>query len=264
MVLSSRSSDLHPNTRRWWGLLRGVSALNIALLLCTWLWVRPTDTAGWVSLVAAGLFVGVCAFRSAFPRVDLERTVMVDHWLSSIVLGRTAATVAEMAFMVQCALYVERLGTHSGMAWLHGIAVAAVVVIAVAQVCCWLGVLTLNHLWHAAEEALWAVTMVMLGVAFVASWGAVTGIDRVLIPIGLVGVVAGGWVMAGLDIPMYLRRWRAETASGTRFLGVSEGFVDALHRRERTGSWAVWQHEVAWMTPYFSAAVWVSLVLAWL
>jgi len=252
------------STHRWWSLLRGVSILNIALLALTALLVHPTGAAGWTQLAAAAIFVLVCAFRSAFPRVDLERTVMVDHWLSSIVLGRSAATVAEMAFTLQFALYIDRLGTMSNIGWLHPLALSTVAVISVAQVCCWLGVLTLNHLWHAAEEALWAVTMVLLVIGFVASWGRVEGIDQVLIPIGLVAVSVAAWVMVGLDIPMYMRRWREEKASGTRFLGVAEGFADALHRREPTGSWDVWRHEVAWMTPYFSAAVWISLLLVWL
>ena len=51
------------------------------------------------------MYVGVCGYRSLFPRVDLERRCLWDTWLSAILLGRTAATIAELCF----ALHVRYL-----------------------------------------------------------------------------------------------------------------------------------------------------------
>ena len=61
------------------------------------------------------MYVGVCGFRSPFPRVDLERRCLWDTWLSAILLGRTAATMAEVCFALQCALFVQRLSEITGM-----------------------------------------------------------------------------------------------------------------------------------------------------
>ena len=92
-------------TWRWWSFLRGVSLLNLGLLGLT------AATQVWsVQLACAGIYVGVCAFRSFWPRIDLERTVLVDHPLSAIPLGRTAATIAEVAFTVQLALFLTDAG----------------------------------------------------------------------------------------------------------------------------------------------------------
>ena len=62
-------------------------------------------------LVLSGIYVFVCAYRSFLPRIDLERYCLWDTPLSSIFLGRSAVTVAEICFAGQMALFLHRLGT---------------------------------------------------------------------------------------------------------------------------------------------------------
>ena len=72
---------------------------------------------------------------------------------------------------------------------------------------------------------------------------------------GCVGYVV---FMFTVDVPMYVRRWRLGRRNDEPVLGLVEGFKDALYRREPTRSWEVWKPEVAWLTGYFSLAVWAS------
>jgi hypothetical protein len=60
---------------------------------------------------------------------------------------------------------------------------------------------------------------------------------------------------------MYLSRWRADVASGSNFLRPLEGLRDATVRWVVTHDIAEWRDEIAWMSLYFSAAVWGSLAL---
>jgi len=64
-----------------------------------------------------------------------------------------------------------------------------------------------------------------------------------------------------IDVPMYLARWRAEVAGGSRRLRPLEGLRDASTRWVVTHDLAEWKNEIAWMLLYFSAAVWASLAL---
>lgn len=246
------------HTHLWWTALRAISLLNVALLVFTAL----SAPARPLQLLCASIYVAVCAFRSFLPRVDLERIVLVDHWLSSIAIGRTAATIAELVFTVQCALFVGTLAEVASLPALRIIALALVPLIAAAQVCCWLGVLTLRHTWHAAEESLWALVMGLIAAALVAAWPSAAPM-RPLLGLGVAACAGGAIVMLVFDIPMYLRRSREERASGRVFLSVPEGMRDAARRRNPTGSWALWRREVLWMTPYFSAGVWLSIALVW-
>lgn len=251
-------------TRRWWSLLRAIALLNIAL----WTWTARAapreDPVDGIQLGLAGIYVLVCAFRSFFPRVDLERIVLIDHPLSNITLGRSAATLAELAFTAQLWLFVDERAAAAGLPEVQLLAAALLPVIALAQLCCWLGVWTLDHGWHAAEELLWGLAMGMLALCFVALGLAAGGGADWPYGLGLLGCALAAGVMLLLDVPMYLRRRREEQVAGHRTLAVTEGLRDALHRRVPTGAWSVWRQEVGWMTPYFSAAVWLSIGLVWL
>ncbi|MDF1660711.1 MAG: hypothetical protein P1V97_03010, partial [Planctomycetota bacterium] len=147
--------DMDKKTWIWWTGLRSVSLFNIGLLVTT-VCLAPDTTNGDIHLICAAIYTVVCAFRSFFPRVDLERTVLIDHPLSSIALGRSAATVAEMAFALQCAVFAASLSPE--FRWIPFVLIP---LIAIAQLCCWAGVLTLNHLWHAGEEILWGGSMLL-------------------------------------------------------------------------------------------------------
>ena len=64
-----------------------------------------------------------------------------------------------------------------------------------------------------------------------------------------------------IDVPMYLSRWRAEVADGSKLLRPLEGLRDVSTRWVVTHDLAEWKDEIAWMSLYFSAAVWASLAL---
>lgn len=250
-------------TWRWWTALRAVSVLNLLLWAACAAALGAGREHGPAQLACSAVFVLVCGFRSFFPRVDLERTVMIDHPLSSIALGRSAATVAEMAFTVQSALALDALGRAHGVAWIAPIAWAVVPLIAVAQLACWAAVVTLDHRGHALEEALWTVYVALVAAAFVGLWPtAAGGALRGLLALGVVACAGSAVLMAGVDVPMYVRRWREGRATGARRLGLGEGLRDALVRREPTRDWATWRHEVPWMSLYFSGGVWLSLLMA--
>ena len=64
-----------------------------------------------------------------------------------------------------------------------------------------------------------------------------------------------------IDVPMYLSRWRAEVGDGSKLLRPLEGLRDVSTRWVVTHDLAEWKDEIAWMSLYFSAAVWASLAL---
>ncbi len=255
---------MDPRTWRWWTGLRTVSVANLALWCTTAAWVPLTLPQTRWQLGLAGVYTLVCGFRSFFPRVDLERTVLIDHPLSNIVLGRSAATIAEMAFTLQIALWFGDLGAQAGQVWVPTLAWSWVPLIAVAQTTCWLGVLTRNDLWHGAEESLWGVFMAGIVGAAVFVFPATRGLDAGALTVAALGALAGAFVMLALDVPMYIRRHRVAMEQGARFLGVRQGFLDAWRERRPTDAWDVWRHEVHWMTPYFSVCVWASIAMVWL
>lgn len=253
----------HPDDRKttvWWTILRSIAVFNILAWTATLALSDSTKDVVRAHLVLSAIFTLVCAFRSFWPRIDLERTALVDSPLSSMVAGRSAATIAEVSFASQVALYVRQVGIAAELPLLEGVLPWIIVaLLAAAQVFCWSSVINLNHLGHAIEESIWGGTFAIVTVALI--W-AVPQLDGPLFwitAVSIPGCIAYVVFMVVVDVPMYVKRWRTGRRNNERVLGLAEGFSDALYRREPTRSWQVWKPEVAWLTGYFSFAVWASL-----
>ena len=246
----------------WHALLSAISVFNIAL------WARShqaaRDSYGAREWALCGAFTFVCAFRSVLPRIDLERFVLVDHPLSSVFVGRSLATIAEVSFAAQVALALREVAAQSGVAWIGIYALAVVPLLATAQIFCWYSVATLNHGGHAIEESLWTVTHAGSGLCMALAYPSAPPALKPFCALG--AVLALGFVafMTTVDVPMYVRRWKAGRAANAAYLPVGEGLRDAWSRRLPTRRWEDWREEVAWLTMYFACAVWVSLAMVWL
>lgn len=247
--------------KAWWRLLCGLAVVNVGLWFAVWQFLPGFDEYGAWQLQLSGVYVLVCAYRSLLPRIDLERRVIIDSRLSSIFLGRTAATVAEICFGIQLGLLVHQLGAQSGLPWVQSVAWTVPVFMVVAQAFCWHSTLTLNHITQAVESILWgagfAWMAVLLGV--VAFHGQ--GTAPLLAGAGVaIAVVFVGYVVL-VDVPMYLRRYREGRVRGLQYLSLARGLRDTWERREPRHDWASWKGDALWLTPYFSAGVWLSLSL---
>ena len=82
-----------------------------------------------------------------------------------------------------------------------------------------------------------------------------------VLAIAITGIVGYLAFLMTIDVPMYLARWRAEAAGGGKLLGLLEGLRDVSTRWVVTHELAEWKDEIAWMSLYFSLAVWASLAL---
>lgn len=252
----------------WWGLLTLVSGVNIAVwfLLYRWLHEQPTGNLGSTSgielmlLLCAGYVFG-CAFRSLLPRADVQRICLFDHWLSSVVVGRSVATVAELCFAAQWAIILYQLGTMTGADTTVNAAWVIVPLIVIAECFSWYAVLTTHYLHNAIENSLWAVAFFIVGIGLCRLLPEFHGPVRVVLVISIVGIAAYLAFLMTVDVPMYLGRWRAEAGDGGKRLRLLEGLRDVSRRWVVTHDLAEWKDEIAWMSLYFSMAVWASLAL---
>jgi hypothetical protein len=250
----------------WWSLLTLVSGANIAVWFLLYRQLQPTSGLGSASgveamlLLCAGYVFG-CAFRSLLPRADVQRICLFDTWLSSVMVGRSVATVAEMCFAAQWALMLHQLGTMTGAGTTLNVAWVIVPLILIAECYSWYAVLTTNYLGNAIENSIWAVAFFLIGVALCRLLPEFDGPVRVVLGIAIAGIVAYLAFLMTIDVPMYLSRWRAEVGDGSKLLRPLEGLRDVSTRWVVTHDLAEWKDEIAWMSLYFSMAVWASLAL---
>jgi hypothetical protein len=253
---------------RWWRLLTLVSGANIAVwfLLYHQLQEWPAtrlDSAHGVELMLflCAAYVFGCAFRSLLPRADVQRICLFDTWLSSVVVGRSVATVAEICFAVQWAIVLYQLGMLTGADTTLNIAWAITPLILVAECFSWYAVLTTNYLGNAIENSIWAVAFFAVGIGLCRLVPDFDGPVRIALALAIVGIAGYLTFLMTVDVPMYLNRWRAKVADGGKLLRPLDGLRDVSTRWVVTHDLAAWKDEMPWMSLYFSAAVWASLAL---
>src|SRR6266566_1531450 len=252
----------------WWGLLTLVSGANIAVwfVLYRQLHEQPTGSLGSRSgielmLLLCAAYVFGCAFRSFLPRADVQRICLFDTWLSSVVVGRSVATVAEICFAAQWAIILHQLGTMTGADTTLNAAWVIVPLILIAECFSWYAVLTTHYLGNAIENSLWAVAFFIIGAGLCRLLPEFHGAVRLMLAIAIAGIAGFLAFLMTIDVPMYLNRWRTGDADGDKRLTPREGLRDVSTRWVVTHDLAEWKDEIAWMSLYFSAAVWASLAL---
>ena len=252
----------------WWGLLTLVSGANIAVwfVLYRQLHDQPTGRLGSTSaielmLLLCAAYVFGCAFRSFLPRADVQRICLFDTWLSSVVVGRSVATVAEICFAAQWAIILHQLGTMTGADTTLNAAWLIVPLILIAECFSWYAVLTTKYWGNAIENSIWAVAFFIVGIGLCRLLPEFDGEVRVILAVAITGIAGYLAFLVTVDVPMYLSRWRARVADGSRHLRPLEGLRDVSTRWIVTHDLAEWKGEIAWMSLYFSAAVWASLAL---
>src|SRR6185437_5816979 len=264
----SRSSSLawsNPLTW-WWGMLTLVSLVNVAVWFALYRELPAPPVTGSASgtslmlLLCAGYVFG-CAFRSVLPRADVQRICLFDTFLSSVVVGRSVATVAELCFAAQWAVILYQLGTITGSDTVLAAAWLMLPLLVIAECCSWYAVLTTNYLGNAIENSIWAAAFFIAGIGLLRLVPEFDGVVRAGLIVGIAGIVAYLVFLMTVDVPMYFNRWRSGGADGNRKLSPREGFRDVSTRWVVTHDLAEWKDEITWMSLYFSIAVWASLAL---
>lgn len=253
----------------WWTLLCCVGLVNVlawgasaAVAHRRSRGVHPLtrQAVRWQMLLSAGYVLG-CAYRSAFPVYDVGRQVIVDSWLSSVVVGRSVATVAELCFAAQWALLMHGLARASGDRMGQRVAWMVMPMILTAELCSWHAVLTTSNAGHVVEESLWALCASAMVLALAGVWRRCQAELRPAVAAAALFGVAYVAYMVQVDVPMYWARWLAEADHHRPVLTLAQGLADASGRWVVSHRWSDWQSEVVWMSMYFSVAVWMSISL---
>jgi hypothetical protein len=253
----------------WWSLLCTVSAFNVLAWLASASSVKrlrgrvDMQVHGMrrLQLILSAGYVAGCAYRSVWPVFDVQRLCLFDHWTSSVLVGRSVATVAELCFAVQWALMLRTASQAGGSRLGRAAAASIVPMIVVAEICSWYSVLSTSNIGHVVEESLWGASAALFVAGLISLWPRCDRDMRPLMTLWAAAGVAYVGYMFMVDVPMYWSRWLADEAVGRHYLSLADGLADVSSHWVVSRRWSDWQSEVTWMTLYFSVAVWFSVAL---
>jgi hypothetical protein len=252
----------------WWHVQLGAIALvNLVLWTVSAAAVARGPSAGnaasILQLALSAVYMLGCGFRSVLPVYDIPRIVIIESRLSSVMVGRSVATIAELCFATQWALILHRIAALSHSPFGLAVSLLIVPLVVIAEVCSWHSVLTTQQRGHMFENSLWG-----LSAALVVAGLLVIGSHRhaeLYWPMAIwsVGGAAYAAFIFLLDVPMYWSRWLADRAAGRRYLSIAQGVVDVCRRQVVSHRWEDWKSEMLWMSLYFSLGVWSSISLVY-
>jgi hypothetical protein len=259
-----------------------ISLLNIGYFVTQY---RKPNTASATQIayvrqmrLLAGFYVFGCAFRTIFPRIDVERICFFDTVLCCTFLGRCAATVAEILYVKQISLALTQVASdiyskknpqlYQGIRFTCNLCVVA---ICIAQCWCWRGIITKNNFSHCVEQSIWVGTFVVFFTCAIIMYGpsqqqnvTYTAQTTKQFLLGLILLVPlFALYMVLVDIPMYYYRYQQDQLQhgGRGYLNLEQGITSSLSCQQVSRDYNVWKEDMVWMTGYFVFAVWSSLWL---
>jgi hypothetical protein len=238
--------------------------VNIAFWLLLYGYFRTANRRSGVlrvMVVLCAAYVFGCAFRSILPRADVQRICLFNMWLSSVFVGRSVATVAEVCFVAQWAITLRLFAKFTKSDSVLNISSTVVPLIVLAECFSWHAVITTDYLGNVIENSIWAVTFLLIAGALFRLLNEFHSAARVAIAAAFASVIAYVAFLALIDVPMYFDRWQADQESGKKILSLLAGLYDVSTRWVVTRDIAQWKDEIAWMSLFFRAAVWSSLAL---
>jgi len=137
----------------------------------------------------------------------------------------------------------------------------------------------MNQYWQIWEESLWLICSLILWaccVALLMTWRNIYSQPDAKNKPNTASSIKAAWLflygyvllcpfyafyMYFVDIPMYRERYLHSVATNFKFLSIQDGLISTLSCQYATQDFAVWLPETYWMTPYFTACVWVSIWL---
>ena len=256
----------------WWIFLCAASLVNIV----AWAWTKyylfdssklsdfsvsklKSSSMIWLS----SLYVFGCAYRSLFPKADVQRICLFDTWLSSVFLGRSVATIAELAFVAQWAIVIRCLSRETHNKTGQMISYLIVPIIFIAELFSWFAVISTNYFGNMIEESLWTITYILITLALYSLSQHFKKYFRFATYIAIFCILTYVCFMIFVDVTMYFDRWRQDTLNGKSYFSFIDGIIDLNTRWIVTHNIQDWKSEIPWMSLYFSFAVLVSILLCY-
>ena len=240
----------------WWHLMCCGTYFNVMLLST----ISPTTNDEKKQKYLSSLFLLSTSIRSLFPRIDVERICYFDTFISTTIVGRTLATVGEVAFSLQISLAMLRLMKELDVRSFVPYVITPA--ITVAQVLCWCGVLTTNQLFHCFEESIWTIFMFLL-IPLTFRLMRKTECNKVYYKLMGCMTLLTIYViyMAFIDVPMYYKRYIHNEKQNVSYLSLKEGIADSTSCKVVTQSYYVWKEDSIWMIGYFIFCSLISIGL---
>ncbi len=278
------------NVLRWWVSLSIISIINIVFIIYYYIINKNTNYINLCLFSLASIYAVVCAIRSLWPRKDIEKVCIFNSKMSTPLVGRSLATIAELCFIVVIIfimLHVNKnVENFTGNKNKNIVLTLKLIlpIIIIAEILSWIGCITEFELWNAAEESLWGISGIIVSIIGILLYLSISNLKSnpkihslsMFLKIFTFCTICFSVFMVFDDIPMYIKRWKNKDTNKDDKVSWNEfkndfkqknniSFIKGIQEMNKckkvTNSYKEWKDEIPWLTGYFTLGVWGLFIL---
>lgn len=273
MQANKEQNEIQP----WLNVLKGVTIFNVSVI-CIYIVLFHNSISKVQSFyfILVAIYVIVCGIRSLWPRLDTKCICVFDNKISSPLIGRSLATIAEMAFIILLVLITNTIltiiqksfGSSPLMEALKILNIMIIPTIFIAQMTCWYGITTKDYFWEIIEGALWTYAIIVIFVIYLYLYIKTLGKNinnnklKFILPVLPLAVIVSGLHIVFMLInymPLMFKNNLIYKKHKSFWKGLSELSCSKISKKYKD-----WKNDIPWLTGYFSISVWASiLILFW-
>lgn len=207
----------------WWSIMICNSIINI------YIWTNKRNKL-------AFFYVFTNAYRSTFPVMHRTNTCLFTG--CSPFLERSFSNIAELAFIIQLNNWFKISNYYKKRIF---------IVMNLAEICCWTGIITGNPKWNVIEESLWCCYG-----TFILLWAIISPKYKIQLYKKFVScsvIFCYIIFMLTYDIPLYINKNPIQKNT----ILICENISTDI---------SLWYQSLIWMTGYFCFGSWVSLIIS--
>lgn len=186
---------------------------------------------------------------------------MFDNFFSSIFVGRTIATVAELGFIAQWAIVLNLIAQEVKDNKILFVSKIIFPMIFMAEIFSWYASVTTNTIGSVVEESLWGFSFLLISVAILT-------LNKHLVPYFkpwahafTAGLMMYVIYMFIVDVPFYYSKWQEGIINNKTYDSLESGLFKMMNHWKLSRQTEDWEYEFLWQGLYFSFGVWTSLLL---
>ena len=240
----------------WWLSLTIISLINIYVIL-----LQYKNSNNKKLFILAFIYVIVNAYRAIWPRIDIERICFFDTKLSTPLIGRFFATIAELCYIKLFIIVLKKIIIKTKYYNYYNVILNIVFIcIVIAEILSWCGCLSKYQLFNAFEEILWALSAFIIIIICIFSHKDIKNnkYKNYLLIIAIFCIIYFIF-MIFIDIPMYIKRNKKIIINKKDSL--KDQIKDMNKCYKITKNYNIWKEEIPWLSGYFSFGSWSAILL---
>ena len=227
-------------------------------------------------IILVTIYVFTCALRSIWPRADGPGLCIHDNYVSTPFVGRCFTTIAEISFSIFVVsvtnIILESFKSMNGINVIQKLNNSMVIFISIAQIFCWIGIITQDPSYNVIEESIWTIFGTVMLVIYLTLYSKIDILPstpelkkiKSIIPIILIVCTIYILFMTYTDVPMYFKRAKKQKKNNVQYNSLYDGIQEMKKCKKVTSSYQEWKNDILWLTFYFTFTVWGTIyILKW-